>query len=62
LCKKKVGPILIIQIVSAKANKKTLYQKVGNCKTGEKVPIAAKKLPFFKCEKELKERVDYPAN
>ncbi len=30
-----------------------------NPKTGEKVQIAAKKLPFFKCGKELKERVDY---
>ena len=33
-----------------------------NPKTGEKVPIPAKRLPFFKCGKELKERVDYPAN
>ena len=31
-----------------------------NPKTGEKVQIPAKKLPFFKCGKELKERVDYP--
>ena len=30
-----------------------------NPKTGESVPIAPKKLPFFKCGKELKERVDY---
>ena len=30
-----------------------------NPKTGEKVSIPAKKLPFFKCGKELKERVDY---
>jgi integration host factor subunit beta len=30
-----------------------------NPKTGEKVEIARKKLPFFKCGKELKERVDY---
>ena len=29
-----------------------------NPKTGEKVKIAPKKLPFFKCGKELKERVD----
>ena len=29
-----------------------------NPKTGEKVPIRPKKLPFFKCGKELKERVD----
>lgn len=29
-----------------------------NPKTGEKVTIAPKKLPFFKCGKELKERVD----
>jgi integration host factor subunit beta len=32
-----------------------------NPKTGEKILITAKKLPFFKCGKELKERVDYPA-
>jgi len=30
-----------------------------NPKTGEKVPIPAKRLPFFKCGKELKERVDF---
>ncbi|MBF0099697.1 MAG: integration host factor subunit beta [Desulfobacterales bacterium] len=30
-----------------------------NPKTGEKVLIHPKKLPFFKCGKELKERVDY---
>ena len=30
-----------------------------NPKTGEKVKIRPKKLPFFKCGKELKERVDY---
>jgi integration host factor subunit beta len=30
-----------------------------NPKTGEPVQIEAKKLPFFKCGKELKERVDY---
>jgi len=29
-----------------------------NPKTGEKVKIAPKKLPFFKCGKELKARVD----
>ncbi|OQY05012.1 MAG: integration host factor subunit beta [Desulfobacteraceae bacterium 4572_123] len=29
-----------------------------NPKTGEKVTIQPKKLPFFKCGKELKERVD----
>lgn len=33
-----------------------------NPKTGEKVQILAKRLPFFKCGKELKGRVDYPAN
>jgi len=27
--------------------------------TGERVQVAPKKLPFFKCGKELKERVDY---
>ncbi len=30
-----------------------------NPKTGETVTVAPKKLPFFKCGKELKERVDY---
>jgi integration host factor subunit beta len=29
-----------------------------NPKTGEEVQIKSKKLPFFKCGKELKERVD----
>jgi len=36
----------------------TSYQG-RNPKTGESVPVAPKKLPFFKCGKELKERVDY---
>ena len=31
----------------------------GNPLTGERVQIAPKKLPFFKCGKELKGRVDY---
>jgi integration host factor subunit beta len=30
-----------------------------NPKTGEKVQIKPKKLPFFKAGKELKDRVDY---
>jgi len=30
-----------------------------NPKTGDKVKIKPKKLPFFKCGRELKERVDY---
>ncbi len=30
-----------------------------NPKTGERVKIKSKKLPFFKCGKELKERVDF---
>ena len=30
-----------------------------NPKTAEKVRIKPKKLPFFKCGKELRERVDY---
>lgn len=30
-----------------------------NPKTGEKVTIPPKKLPFFKCGKELRERVDF---
>jgi integration host factor subunit beta len=29
-----------------------------NPKTGEQVQVSPKKLPFFKCGKELKERVD----
>ncbi len=33
-----------------------------NPKTGKKVQVPPKKLPCFKCGKELKERVDYPAN
>ena len=33
-----------------------------NPKTGKKVQVPPKRLPFFKCGKELKERVDYPAN
>ena len=31
-----------------------------NPKTGEKIPVPAKRIPFFKAGKELKERVDYP--
>ena len=30
-----------------------------NPRTGERVQVARKKLPFFKCGQELKERVDY---
>jgi integration host factor subunit beta len=30
-----------------------------NPMTGERVQVASKKLPFFKCGKELKGRVDY---
>jgi integration host factor subunit beta len=30
-----------------------------NPKTGKTVEVPAKKLPYFKCGKELKERVDY---
>jgi integration host factor subunit beta len=30
-----------------------------NPKTGERVQVASKKLPFFKCGKKLKARVDY---
>lgn len=33
--------------------------KGRNPKTGETVDVAPKRLPFFKCGKELKERVDY---
>ena len=31
-----------------------------NPKTGETIRIKTKKLPFFKCGKELREKVDYP--
>ena len=30
-----------------------------NPKSGESIEVPAKKLPFFKCGKELKDRVDY---
>jgi integration host factor subunit beta len=30
-----------------------------NPKTGRKVKIKPKKLPYFKCGKELRERIDY---
>jgi len=30
-----------------------------NPKTGDPVQVSPKKLPFFRCGKELKERVDY---
>jgi integration host factor subunit beta len=33
--------------------------KGRNPKTGESVQVGSKKLPFFKCGKKLKERVDY---
>ncbi|MCF6248451.1 MAG: integration host factor subunit beta [Desulfobacula sp.] len=33
-----------------------------NPKTGKIVEVTAKRLPFFKCGKELKERADYPLN
>lgn len=33
-----------------------------NPKTGKIVDVASKKSPFFKCGKDLKERVDYPLN
>ena len=33
--------------------------KGRNPKTGEPTRVKAKKLPFFKCGKELNERVDY---
>jgi len=33
-----------------------------NPKTGKRVQVASKKLPFFKCGKDLKERVDYHSN
>ena len=38
--------------------KKYKAYKGRNPKTGEQVKIKAKNLPFFKCGKELKERVD----
>jgi integration host factor subunit beta len=33
--------------------------KGRNPKTGENVQVAPKRLPFFKCGKELKDRVDF---
>jgi len=33
-----------------------------NPKTGERVEVAPKKLPFFKCGMELKNRVDYTSS
>jgi integration host factor subunit beta len=33
-----------------------------NPKTGETIQVAPKKLPFFRCGKELKEMVDYHAS
>ena len=33
--------------------------KGRNPRTGETVDVAPKRLPFFKCGKELKDRVDY---
>ena len=33
--------------------------KGRNPKTGESVQVNSKRLPFFKCGKELKERIDY---
>ena len=38
--------------------KKYKGYKGRNPKTGEPIKIKAKKLPFFKCGKELKEKVD----
>ena len=33
-----------------------------NPKTGELIQVQSKRLPFFKCGKELKERVDFSAS
>lgn len=33
-----------------------------NPKTGQVVKVTAKKLPFFKCGKDLRERADFPPN
>ncbi|MBT3177862.1 MAG: integration host factor subunit beta [Desulfobacula sp.] len=33
-----------------------------NPKTGKFVKVSSKKLPFFKCGKNLKERTDYPTS
>jgi integration host factor subunit beta len=40
-------------------NKEYKSYQGRNPKTGERVQVAPKKLPFFKCGRELKERVDY---
>jgi integration host factor subunit beta len=42
--------------------KKYKAYKGRNPKTGEKVKIAPKKLPFFKCGKELRKRVNNSRN
>jgi integration host factor subunit beta len=39
--------------------KKYKAYKGRNPKTGEPIKVKPKKLPYFKCGKELKERVDY---
>jgi integration host factor subunit beta len=36
--------------------------KGRNSKTGKNVQVPPKKLPFFKCGKDLKKRADSPAN
>ena len=45
-------------LCSFSVNEYNSYQG-RNPRTGERVQVASKKLPFFKCGKELKERVDY---
>ena len=39
--------------------KEKAARKGRNPKTGESVYVTPKKVPFFKCGKELKDRVDY---
>ena len=49
--------VVILGLCSIFVKEYTAYTG-RNPKTKEPVPIAPKKLPFFKCGKELKERVD----
>jgi integration host factor subunit beta len=54
---KKGGRVELRGFGSLRVNKYKGY-KGRNPKTGEPIKVKAKKLPFFKCGKELKERVN----
>ena len=38
----------------------TMMDIPGTTQTGEPIKVKPKKLPFFKCSRELKEKVDTP--